>query len=176
MPTAPETLTTDRLTLERVKPGDRAFLEELWTDPAVAATLGGVPDTDALDARIARLVGRWSEVGFGTWIMRTPNGPVGYCGLAPTDVGGPGGVELLYAQRGDAWGNGYVTEAARAVLALAFDPVDGPGLTEVVAFTLPTNAASRAVMERTGFTHVGDVDHAGLPHVLYRLVATETAT
>jgi len=162
-------LTTDRLTLERVTPGDRAFLEALWTDPAVAATLGGVPDPDAVANRIARLLGRWSEVGFGTWIMRTSTGPVGYCGLAPTDVGGPGGVELLYAQRADVWGNGYVTEAARAVLAVAFDPVAGLGLTEVVAFTLPTNAPSRAVMERTGFTYVGDVEHAGLPHVLYRL-------
>ena len=172
MPAAPDALTTDRLVLTRVSPSDRDFLARLWADPRVAATLGGAPDDAAVDARIARLFGRWAEVGFGTWVLRTPAGPVGYCGLAPTAVGGPGGVELLYAQLPDAWGNGYVTEAARAILAVAFDPVAGLGLPEVVAFTLPHNTGSRALMERLGFAYVGEVEHAGLAHVLYRLAAS----
>ena len=29
-------------------------------------------------------------------------------------------------------------------------------------------AASRRVMEKVGFTYEGDIEHAGLPHVLYR--------
>lgn len=61
-----------------------------------------------------------------------------------------------------------MTEAAQAILDVAPDPGAGLGLDEVVAFTLPTNLASRAVMERTGFTFAGDVEHAGLAHVLYR--------
>ena len=47
----------------------------------------------------------------------------------------------------------------------------GLGLDEVVAFTLPTNTPSRAVLERLGFTFAGDVVHADLLHVLYRLPA-----
>jgi RimJ/RimL family protein N-acetyltransferase len=31
------------------------------------------------------------------------------------------------------------------------------------------NAASRAVMEKLGMTYERHVEHAGLPHVLYRL-------
>ena len=168
MSPAPAALTTDRLELTRLTPDDRDFLVGLWDDPAVAATLGGIKTPDVNDARVEQLVGDWDEHGYGVWIMRTTDRSVGYCGLAPTDVGGPDGVELLYAQLPEVWGNGYVTEAARAVLDVAFDPVDGLGLGEVVAFTLPTNLASRAVMERSGFRFAGDVEHAGLPHVLYR--------
>jgi ribosomal-protein-alanine N-acetyltransferase len=165
----PDRLRTLRLELVRITPDDRDFLVELWDDPRVAATLGGRKAPEVHDARIARLVGHWAEHGYGAWIAHTTTGPIGYCGLGPTDVGGPDGVELLYAQVPAAWGSGYVTEAARAVLDVAFDRVDGLGLAEVVAFTLPTNRASQAVMERCGFTFAGDVEHAGLPHVLYRL-------
>ncbi len=37
--------------------------------------------------------------------------------------------------------------------------------------TLPTNRASRRVMEKAGFGYERDTVHAGLPHVLYRLPA-----
>ena len=142
MPSAPEMLTTDRLELTRLVPSDRDFLSRLWNDPEVALTLGGLASPEAVDARVAHLLGHWVEHGYGVWIMRAGDGPIGYCGLAPTDVGGPGGVELLYAQLPATWGHGFVTEAARAVLGVAFDPVAGLGLDEVVAFTLPTNRAS----------------------------------
>jgi [ribosomal protein S5]-alanine N-acetyltransferase len=165
----PDRLRTDRLELVRLSPDDRDFLVRLWDDPDVAATLGGPKPPAELDARVARLVGHWTDSGYGAWIMHTATEPIGYCGLAPTTVGGPGGVELLYAQLPTAWGHGYVTEAARAVVDVAFDPFAGLGLDEVVAFTLPSNRASRAVMERSGFTFAGDVVHADLPHVLYRL-------
>ena len=36
--------------------------------------------------------------------------------------------------------------------------------------TLPSNTASRAVLERSGFVYAGVVEHAGLSHVLYRCV------
>jgi RimJ/RimL family protein N-acetyltransferase len=40
---------------------------------------------------------------------------------------------------------------------------------DLVSFTLPDNRASRRVMEKIGFRHDTEVEHAGLPHVLYRL-------
>ena len=73
------------------------------------------------------------------------------------------------------WGRGYATEAARAVLAHAWDAV---GLDEVVSFTAAGNARSRAVMSRLGMKHdpAADFDHPRLPlghplrrHVLYRV-------
>ena len=39
----------------------------------------------------------------------------------------------------------------------------------MISFTVHGNAASRAVMEKLGMTYERDLEHAGLPHVLYRL-------
>ena len=73
------------------------------------------------------------------------------------------------------WGQGYATEAARAVLRYAFDE---KGFDEVVAFTAAVNLPSRAVMDRLGmqrdpaedFLEPGlPDDHRLQPHVLYRL-------
>jgi RimJ/RimL family protein N-acetyltransferase len=43
------------------------------------------------------------------------------------------------------------------------------GMSDLVAFTLPINQASRRVMEKIGFSFERDIVHAGLPHVLYRI-------
>ena len=74
----------------------------------------------------------------------------------------------------EAWGHGYATEAARAVLERAFSEL---GLPEVVSFTTVANVRSRAVMERLGMTRdpAEDFDHPSVEpghplrrHVLYR--------
>ena len=45
------------------------------------------------------MIDHWDRRGFGTWILRdrVTDEPVGWVGLHDTDIGGPGGVELLYA-------------------------------------------------------------------------------
>ena len=51
-----------------------------------------------------------------------------------------------------AWGNGYATEAARALLQWAFDTLD---LNRVQAETDTRNAASARVLEKLGFSREG---------------------
>ena len=41
-------------------------------------------------------------------------------------------------------------------------------LPTIVAFTLPTNIASRRVMEKCGLVYERPIIHADLPHVLFR--------
>ncbi len=74
----------------------------------------------------------------------------------------------------EAWGHGYATEAASALLHYAFTEL---GRSEVVAMTAEINAPSRRVMERLHMTHdaADDFDHPRLSvgdrlrrHVLYR--------
>jgi RimJ/RimL family protein N-acetyltransferase len=47
------------------------------------------------------------------------------------------------------------------------------GLADLVCFTLVTNRASQHVMQKVGFKFEREVEYAGLPHLLYRLAATE---
>jgi RimJ/RimL family protein N-acetyltransferase len=73
------------------------------------------------------------------------------------------------------WGKGYATEAPKAVLNHAFT---GLGIAEIVAFTVPKNGRSKAVMEKIGMKRDlhGDFDDPELPanhhlsrQVLYRI-------
>ena len=49
-----------------------------------------------------------------------------------------------------AWGHGYATEGARAMVRHAFTV---PGVERVVASTMAVNGASRAVLAKAGLRH-----------------------
>lgn len=170
-----DTLQTARLVGARPGPDDVAALRRLHADPRVMATLAAdgrpLPE-EATRRTLQRELDHWARHGYGAWYFREREGGdfVGYCGLHHTAVAGRDEVELLYATLAECWGRGLTTEMAGAVLATGFGRL---GLAEVVAFTLPHNRASRRVMEKRGFAYEGDIVHAGLPHVLYRLTAEQ---
>jgi RimJ/RimL family protein N-acetyltransferase len=85
-------------------------------------------------------------------------------------------VEIGWRLARAAQGMGLATEGARALIHHAFHTV---GLRELVAITVPTNLASRRVMEKLGMTHRPELtfnhpsipsDHPFQPHVLYGLL------
>ena len=61
-------------------------------------------------------------------------------------------ASLGYCLDDAAWGHGYATEAARALLQWAFDTLD---LNRVQAEADTRNAASARVLEKLGFEHEG---------------------
>ncbi|ACU72318.1 GCN5-related N-acetyltransferase [Catenulispora acidiphila DSM 44928] len=61
-------------------------------------------------------------------------------------------ASLGYCYDAAAWGHGYATEAARALLRWAFDTLD---LNRVQAETDTRNAASARVLEKLGFVREG---------------------
>ena len=82
-------------------------------------------------------------------------------------------VEILWRLARSFWGCGLASEAAAAVLAMAFQKLELP---EVLAFTAAGNVRSIKVMERIGMRRdlEGDFDHPNVEelclkrHVLYR--------
>jgi len=141
----------------------------MYTDGRVdeAAWPEHLRTADDARATLEDLIRHWERWGFGPWTVLAGDGaPIGYVGLRHADVGGRPEVELMWFLDPDAWGNGYATEMAREALRVAFEVLE---LDAVVAQTVDVNAASRAVMERLGMTYEGDVVHAGLPHVAYRV-------
>jgi RimJ/RimL family protein N-acetyltransferase len=102
---------------------------------------------------------------------------IGYVGLWPADVIGPGAVEVGWRLARSSWGHGYATEGAREALRFGFEEV---GLAEIVSFTVRQNERSWRVMERIGLVRDPDgdfvhptVDRVAYPdlvrHVVYRL-------
>lgn len=162
-----DTLTTARLTAERLRPGHLAEIAALTADSRVAATLGGPLTAEEAAQRHLVNLEHWERHGFGVWAWRdrATGAFVGRAGLRRVTVEGAAEVELLYALRAEFWGRGLATEMAQALCDVAFGPL---GLAQLVAFTLPSNRASRRVMEKAGFAYERDIVHAALPHVLYR--------
>jgi RimJ/RimL family protein N-acetyltransferase len=167
----PERVETDRLEGVRLRVDHEPEVARLGLDPRVYATLWPYPDPPTLaDVRdgLHRQLNHWRRYGFGLWLLRARAGGelVGRGGLQYTDSLGGLAVEVAWAIVPEHWGQGLATELARAAVATAFDDL---GLVELVALTLPQNAASRRVMVKAGFAYDREVRHAGLPHVLYRL-------
>lgn len=172
-------LTTPRLTLRGWREADLAPLAAIHRDPEVMRHLGGPLPRHESDLIVGRFLEKWMEEGrFGWWALeaRETGSLIGFVGVAAPDFTDPPGpcIETGWRLARRAWGQGYASEAARAALDHAF----AAGVGEVVAFTVPANGRSRAVMERIGMTRdpAEDFDHpllgAGDPlrrHVLYRI-------
>ena len=87
--------------------------------------------------------------GFGFWaaIEKSSGEFLGWFCLRPHEDGGPGNVGLGYRLRKAAWGKGYGTEGARALIHKGFAEL---GVERVFAVTYEENLASRRVMEKAG--------------------------
>jgi RimJ/RimL family protein N-acetyltransferase len=167
-PAFPERLETARLLLTRPTDADRPDLLAMHSDPRVMATLGGLRTREELDASNDRLLAAWEQAGFGWWIARhrADGRFVGRGGLRRLPINGRGEVEVGYGLVAEFWGQGLATELAAESVRVGFEVL---GVPELVCFTLPTNTRSRRVMEKAGFRYERDGEHAGLPHVFYRL-------
>jgi [ribosomal protein S5]-alanine N-acetyltransferase len=135
------------------------------------ATLGGLRSEDQTRQFLRRNLEHWDRHGDGLWVFRDNEGGrfVGRGGQRHVPVGSADKVELAYALTAKFWGRGLATEMAEAIATVRFEHL---GMEEVVCFTLPTNLASRRVMEKVGFTFEREVIHANLPHVLYRIAGS----
>jgi RimJ/RimL family protein N-acetyltransferase len=162
---------TDRLTGERPALGHLDAFASLLAEPGVALTmwpgdLGGPRTREQSEAWLRKDIAHWAANDFGPWLAfeRDTGELVGRIGPRITIVEGVLEAELAWIVRPDRWGRGYAGELAAAGRDLLFER----GLRSVVAYTLVSNTASRRVMEKLGMSYERDIEHAGLPHVLYR--------
>lgn len=177
------TLQTERLKLRRWRTGDLEAFAALNADPLVMEHFPSAMTTQETGLMTARLEHSFEEHGFGVFAVEVESAKtfIGFCGLSvPSfDARFMPAVEVGWRLAHDHWGNGYATEAARAVLDFGFDAA---GLDEVVSFAVPANTRSVNVMKRIGMTHDSkdDFDHPRFldddrlrRHVLYRMNARQ---
>lgn len=177
----PTELRTARLWLRRWTPADREPFAAMNADPEVMRHFPAPLSRAESDAFADRIEERFAAQGWGLWALSAPVGSglgfAGFVGLnpVPPELPAAPGVEIGWRLARPAWGHGYATEAARAVVQFAFTEA---GLDELVSFTAAGNERSQAVMRRIGMTRdrAGDFDHPLVPahwpgrrSVLYRL-------
>ncbi|MGO8946408.1 MAG: GNAT family N-acetyltransferase [Ktedonobacterales bacterium] len=150
-------LETGRLLLRPLTPDDVENLFELDSDPEVMHYLtGGAPSArEAIQNRILPGFLNSSErfPGFGVWaaIDKASGKFLGWFAFRPHSGADPSNVSLGYRLRRAAWGHGYATEVARALIRKGFSEL---GVQRVYATTYEHNLASRRVMEKAGLALV----------------------
>ncbi len=174
-------LSTERLVLRRWRAEDRGPFAALNGDPRVMEYFPACLDRGESDAMVDRIEAHFANFGFGPWAVEVRGGAplIGFIGLAVPrfEAHFTPAVEIGWRLAFDAWGHGYATEGARAVLSFALET---RGMPEVVSYTATNNWRSRRVMERLGlqYDERDDFDHPLVPegnplrrHVLYRTKA-----
>lgn len=171
-------LETDRLILRGWIAEDLEPFAAMSADPRVMRWLGGYLNREAVDAYLARAALSFSTLGMGRFaIERRADGAfLGACGLMPgrDDLPIAPYVDIGWRLTPAAWGHGYASEAAAAVLRDGFGRL---GLAEIAAITMQANQRSRVVMERLGMARdaASDFDDPSLAPpedprtVVYRL-------
>ena len=137
-----------------------AHPEVLWWEPA--------PFTrEQTRAMLDLTLTRYRDEGMGEYavVLRASGELVGVCGPVYREIEGERLPELGWDVRRDCWGNGYATEAARALLPR----VAGLGLRRVYSLIDPVNTRSQGVARRLGMTIERRVTWAGRPHDLWAL-------
>lgn len=175
----PFLLQTERLTLRNWREEDRDLFREINRDEKVMQFFPMRRSHAECDELMGRLQAMISTTGYGFFALadRQTDEPMGFCGISKVDLPGvlpEGATEIGWRLATRFWGNGYVTEAARALLDFGFKE---RGLHEIYAFAVHDNHRSIAVMERLGMERLSgrDFDHPSVPdshpqlkkHVLY---------
>ena len=169
-------LSTGRLVLRPVTADDHAALLAHWTLPDVRRFLfdGAALSAAEVADNIEESIGDFAARGYGIWIIELGSGAgagaglVGTAGLRPLEELG---LEIFYSLAPGAWGKGYATEAARAVMDYGLGPL---GLPEVLAEVDEGNTASVAVVKRLGMTPYAVVPGLLGPMTRYRTTAGTT--
>ena len=137
-------LKTDRLVLRAPCAQDAPAMTRLLADRRVAINTAripypyGVDDAEQFIASVNRLDGE------ATFVVTLDDALIGACGVEPRE----GGPEIGYWIGVSYWGQGYATEAARAVIDHAFGELQHETLQ---AGARVSNPASRRVLEKCGF-------------------------
>jgi len=150
---------TDRLVLRAWQLEDAEQALGIYGDQEIARwlspALGKVPDPASMqlvleqwiteDSRLAPPSGRWAITA------RDDGRLLGGAILLPLPPGGED-LELGWQLRQDAWGNGYASEAGRALARWGFDHDEE----EIFSVVRTTNSRAAATARRIGMEWVGE--------------------
>jgi len=156
-------LTTERLALQRFTPGDLDWLADLYRDRDVTRYLGGVKDRakaeELLNTRILRYYDEHPGLGIWLTVERATGSRVGFHLL--NHIRGESIVQIGFTLAKSAWGRGYGTEMASAVLRYGFVDLK---LSRIAGMASLQNLASQRVLHKIGLERKGE---RAFPHPDY---------
>jgi len=149
-------ITTPRLLLRRWRDEDVEPFAAMCSDPEVMRYIGS-GDTRTREqaaASIKAFEGMWDEKGYGLFAVELQSSGrlIGFTGLSepmflPEIMPA---VEIGWRFARQSWGNGFATEAARAVLDFGLVEL---GIPEIVSIHQTDNHASGRIMQKLGMRY-----------------------
>lgn len=175
-------ILTERLELRDFVEGDVAAFYRVVSDPAVMRYMFYGPVTlGETRAYIGQMLDRQRENPRPAWelavVRRQDNRLIGACDLT-FDDDQPGTGDLGYLLGQEAWGEGYATELARALVQAGFEQL---ALEKIIATCDVENIASARVLEKAGLRRVTRLENHKYAKdrwwtsYLYRLTRAEWA-
>jgi RimJ/RimL family protein N-acetyltransferase len=147
---------TERLLLRQANTDHLDALIALDSDPEVMRFVREPITDDTLQERTVGLLGKLDQdfgPGLGFWSVFPKDAPDRFLGwIVLITLDGNTEVEIGWRFTREAWGQGYATEAAQAVLDYGFAELL---LDPIVAVIAPGNTASMGVAERLGLRRDG---------------------
>ncbi|MDX1992511.1 MAG: GNAT family N-acetyltransferase [bacterium] len=158
----PETLyqpitifNTERLYLRPLSEGDIQALFDLYCQPEVAEysdaePLNSLDEAEELLADFNDSFSRRTQIRWGI-VVRATNTLIGTCAVFDFDEDNRR-LEIGYELHSAYWGQGFMAEALRPVLAYGFKVLD---LHRIEAVVTPENIRSTQLLMKLGFRHEG---------------------
>nr|WP_245573990.1 GNAT family N-acetyltransferase [Amycolatopsis nigrescens] len=160
-------IRTERLLLRPLRESDRAEVIEIQTDPRTNRFNPDPPSVAESEQKFDQWLTHWGEYGYG-YLAAVEAGTgelLGVGGVANRRFGDEEVLNLYYRFSPGAWGKGYASEMAAAVVAWAEREV--PERPVVISVSVE-NVPSIRVAERLGFTDYTVADYFGLLSRHYR--------
>jgi RimJ/RimL family protein N-acetyltransferase len=148
-------MQTPRLALRAVRPDDIGNFYRLDRDPRVMRYIGdgSIGTRDSAAAAVVRTLKYYRlypGLGRRSAEERATGRFIGWFSL--NYVPKTTEVEVGYRLLPEAWGSGYATEGAAALVRHGFDEL---GLFRIIGLTHPDNAASQRVLQKAGLHDAG---------------------
>ena len=156
-------LETERLALRHFTNADLDWLADLYADPDVTRYLGGTRTRahveDMLRTRALEYYDAHPGLGIWTTVERATGQAVGFHLL--NHIQGESIVQVGFSLAKPAWGRGYATEMAAALLRYGFVDLELDRITGIASLG---NVASQRVLEKIGLHRRGE---RAFPHPAY---------
>lgn len=148
-------LLTERLALRRFTPDDADWFARLYADPEITRFLGGPKTRQQADNLLLTRAIDYYDVhpGLGLWVTteRSSGDRVGFHLL--NNVEGETVIQVGYVLVESAWGKGFATEMAEALLRHGFVDLGLPAISGMASLD---HVASHRVLEKIGLERRGE--------------------
>lgn len=174
----PPSLYTNRLQLRLIEPSDADFILRGLSDKRITAYYAVHYDTSEAVQEQMQFYQNLLQEGTGAWwafSLKNDSELIGACGLSSVSREHCKG-ELGFWLLPEHWGNGYIPEAAGAVLKYGFEQMH---LHRIEAIVEGGNTPSERVLQKLGFTYEGKLrecevkDNRFIDLLYYSLLETD---